>query len=488
MSHTSRLQTSRTTPDAFASASEYCARLIPVRWSEPRKFSARFYTDLAFNLGSPLPYAIQKYRSTAMKRAFLRECFERDYDLVVCDFLTPAINYIHSPARPAVLFQHNVESAIWRRHYETQTNRVKKAFFYNQWQKMYRYERDTCRAFNAVIAVSRADRDQMRDEFGVNEVYDVPTGVDTKYFRPLGNRPEPYNLVFTGSMDWIPNEDAIIYFAEKILPQISRRMPLVTLTVVGRNPSRRLKAIAEANKQIKITGRVDDVRPFIDSASAYVVPLRVGGGTRLKIYEAMAMGKPVISTTIGAEGLPVADGKELLIADEPEAFAGAAIRAAFRRAARGENRAAGAGDRLRASRVGARRKRLHERYARESSGSALECARRDDREAYMRLSIFGLGYVGCVSAACFTRDGRDVIGVDANQVKVDIINSGRSPIVEPGIEDLIKRGVESGRLRATTNAEQAVHSSDISLVCVGTPEQSQRQPRPQLRRARLSRR
>ncbi|HET8676105.1 MAG TPA: UDP-glucose/GDP-mannose dehydrogenase family protein, partial [Blastocatellia bacterium] len=87
----------------------------------------------------------------------------------------------------------------------------------------------------------------------------------------------------------------------------------------------------------------------------------------------------------------------------------------------------------------------------------------------MRLSIFGLGYVGCVSAACFTRDGRDVIGVDANQVKVEIINSGRSPIVEPGIEDLIRRGVESGRLRATTNAEQAVHSSDVSLVCVGTP-------------------
>lgn len=313
-------------PDALASANEYCARLVPVRWSETRKSSARFYTDLAFNLGSPLPYAIQKYRSTDMKRAFLRECFERDYDLVVCDFLTPAINYIHSPTRPAVLFQHNVESAIWRRHYETQTNRVKKAFFYNQWQKMYRYERDTCRAFNAVIAVSRADRDQMRDEFGVSEVYDVPTGVDTEYFRPLGNGPDPYNLVFTGSMDWMPNEDAIIYFAEKILPQITRRMPLVTLTVVGRNPSRRLKAIADANNQIKVTGRVDDVRPFIDSASAYVVPLRVGGGTRLKIYEAMAMGKPVISTTIGAEGLPVADGKELLIADDPEAFAGAAIR------------------------------------------------------------------------------------------------------------------------------------------------------------------
>ena len=316
----------RDAPDAYASASEYCARLIPVRWSEPRKFSARFYRDLAFNLSSNLPYAIQKYRSTAMQKAIERELAARSYDLVVCDFLTPAINYIHDPARPAVLFQHNVESGIWRRHCETQTNRFKKAFFYSQWQKMYRYERDACRAFNAVIAVSQADRDVMRDEFGVNEVYSVATGVDTEYFRPLGNRPEPYNLVFTGSMDWMPNEDAIIFFTEKILPRITRHIPDIALTVVGRNPSRRLKAIAESNSRIKVTGRVDDVRPFIDAASAYVVPLRVGGGTRLKIYEAMAMGKPVLSTTVGAEGLPVADGKELLIADEPGDFAEAAIR------------------------------------------------------------------------------------------------------------------------------------------------------------------
>jgi glycosyltransferase involved in cell wall biosynthesis len=320
------LASSHDAPAAFASASEYSARLIPVGWSEPQKFSARFYKDLALNLSSTLPYAIQKYRSPDMKRAIERECAARDYDLVVCDFLTPAINYTHTPARPAVLFQHNVESAIWRRHYETQTNPVKRAFFYSQWQKMERYERSACRAFDAVIAVSRADRDQMRDDYGVSEVYDVPTGVDTEYFRPLGSRPEPYNLVFTGSMDWIPNEDAIIHFAEKILPQIARRLPLVTLTVVGRNPSRRLKAIAEANSRIKITGRVDDVRPFIAAASVYVVPMRVGGGTRLKIYEAMAMAKPVLSTTVGAEGLPVADGRELLIADEPGDFAEAAIR------------------------------------------------------------------------------------------------------------------------------------------------------------------
>lgn len=312
--------------DALTQSIEYCRQLIPVKYTETTKFSARFYRDLAFNLSSPLPYAIQKYRSAAMQEAIRRELRERHYDAVVCDFLTPAVNFKCDAAIPAVLFQHNVESMIWKRHYETQQHPLKRALFHNQWQKMLRYESETCRLFDAVVAVSAADREQMRQEFGLRNVFDVPTGVDTDYFRPLGGEQQPAELVFTGSMDWLPNEDAIVYFAEKILPIIAETLPDVRLTVVGRNPSARLRELAIADARITMTGRVDDVRPYIDRAAAYVVPLRIGGGTRLKIYEAMAMAKPVISTTIGAEGLPLSDGKDLLIADEPEAFAGAVLR------------------------------------------------------------------------------------------------------------------------------------------------------------------
>lgn len=311
---------------ALRQADEYCHHLIPIMHAEATKFSARFYRDLAFNLSSPLPYAIQKYRSPAMQEAIEHELRERHYDAVVCDFLTPSVNFKGDAATPAVLFQHNVESMIWKRHYETQQQPLKRALFHNQWQKMLRYERDTCRHFDAVIAVSAADRDQMRDEFGIRNVFDVPTGVDTDYFRPLGGKPEPAELVFTGSMDWLPNEDAICFFAEMILPLVAQAIPAVKLTVVGRNPAARLREIAAADARIAVTGRVDDVRPYIDRAAAYVVPLRIGGGTRLKIYEAMAMAKPVISTTIGAEGLPLRDGRDLLIADEPEAFAHAVVR------------------------------------------------------------------------------------------------------------------------------------------------------------------
>ena len=314
-------------PESTQRAAEYCQRLALIPRSETQKNGVHFYSDLALNLGSKLPYAIQKYRSTEMRQAVERELSERNHDVVVCDFLVPSINLARDRRCPAVLFQHNVESMIWRRHYEVQTNKIKKAFFRSQWQKMYWYEREACQSFDAVVAVSRDDREQMRNEFGLTQVYDVPTGVDTEFFRSTRAAREPFELVFTGSMDWMPNEDAIIYFIERIMPRIADWNPQVTLTVVGRSPGKDLKALAESNAQIKITGRVDDVRPYIDKASAYIVPMRVGGGTRLKIYEAMAMGKPVISTTVGAEGLPVRDGRELLIADQPEDFAQAVIRA-----------------------------------------------------------------------------------------------------------------------------------------------------------------
>src|SRR4030095_14168827 len=136
----------------------------------------------------------------------------------------------------------------------------------------------------------------------------------------------PNSLVFTGSMDWLPNEDAIRYFIEQIMPRIRQVVPTVTLTVVGRNPYATLVELSKRDPSVVVTGRVDDVRPYMERAAAYIVPLRIGGGTRLKIFEAMAMEKAIVSTTVGAEGLPVTDGKELRIADTPESFADSVVK------------------------------------------------------------------------------------------------------------------------------------------------------------------
>jgi glycosyltransferase involved in cell wall biosynthesis len=228
---------------------------------------------------------------------------------------------------PTVLFQHNVEAMIWRRHYEVQQNPAKKLYLRGQWRKTAAYERDACRRFDHVVAVSREDADVMRREYGAREVSDVPTGVDTEFFRPSGAVARvPRSLVFTGSMDWLPNEDAIRYFTKEIMPRVRESVPDVTLTVVGRDPFPGLLELARRDPSVVVTGRVEDVRPYMERADAYVVPIRVGGGTRLKIYEAMSMGKAVVSTTVGAEGLPVRDGRELLLADTPEDFARAVVR------------------------------------------------------------------------------------------------------------------------------------------------------------------
>jgi glycosyltransferase involved in cell wall biosynthesis len=308
-------------------ASEYCHDLVCIPHRRREKFTPGFYVELFFNLVAQHPYAIKKYESAAMRRDIIERDGNNSFDLLVCDFLAPAVNVPRTLSTPAVLFQHNVEAMIWKRHYEVHTNPVKKAYLYGQWQKMRRFEREMCRRFDSVIAVSADDREQMKHEYGAESVFDVPTGVDVEFFRPNPNaKTSAHSIVFTGSMDWLPNDDAIRYFMREIMPLIKLKVPDATLTVVGRNPTPALVESGKSDPSLIITGRVEDVRPYMDNAAAYIVPLRIGGGTRLKIFEAMAMEKAVVSTTIGAEGLPLTGGIELLLADEPVAFADAVVK------------------------------------------------------------------------------------------------------------------------------------------------------------------
>lgn len=313
--------------EAREKAAEYCHELVCVPHRHREKFTTAFYADLALNVVSRLPYAIRKYQSSEMNRVITEQAEARQFDILVCDFLAPAVNMPFPLNGPSVLFQHNVEAMIWQRHYEVQKNAVKKLYLRKQWQKMRSFEHDACRRFDSVVAVSEEDRETMRRDYMVEKVYDIPTGVDIEFFQPRdGVVSEENSLVFTGSMDWLPNEDAIRYFTEQIMPLIGRELPGVKLVVVGRNPYPGLVALSKSDNSIVVTGRVDDVRPYMEKAAAYVVPLRIGGGTRLKIFEAMAMEKPVVSTSVGAEGLPVRDGVELLLADTPEEFAGSVVK------------------------------------------------------------------------------------------------------------------------------------------------------------------
>jgi sugar transferase (PEP-CTERM/EpsH1 system associated) len=316
-----------------------CSDIKAIPRAETRKGTLRFKLEAGAALLSSLPYAIGKYRSTAY-RGVVRDLLARgDFDLLVCDFLFPAVNLPSRLPCPAVIFTHNVESEIWRRHAETQRNAVARAMFLTQWRRMLRYEARALRRFDLILAVSDADRETFRSLYGLSRaapVHVVQTGVDTEYFRPMAETAtDPRHLVFTGSMDWLPNEDAMLYFVREILPLVRGDEPGTTMSIIGRRPTPAVRELAKG-PGIEVTGDVEDVRPHIARGGVYVVPLRIGGGTRIKIYEAMAMGKAVVSTTVGAEGLPVTSGRDIVLEDEPARFAQAIVQlirdAATRRA------------------------------------------------------------------------------------------------------------------------------------------------------------
>ena len=302
---------------------QVAAHLETVPRVDPPKGSWRFYQDAALHLADPLPYAVGKYRSRAYRRR-LEALLARDaFDLLICDFLVPAVNLPRRLPCPAVIFTHNVESEIWRRHAETEANRLKRFLYRTQYRRMLRFEARTLKRFDGVLVVSEADRESFDRIYpgSLREpAHVVPTGVETAFFTPTSSRPSSRRLVFTGSMDWLPNEDAMLFFVHEVLPLIRAEEPDATLSIVGRAPTPTVRKLA-GEQGIHVTGGVDDVRPYIADAAVYVVPLRIGGGTRLKIFEAMAMGKAVVSTTVGAEGLPIGNGEHLLLADDPPGFA-----------------------------------------------------------------------------------------------------------------------------------------------------------------------
>ena len=225
---------------------------------------------------------------------------------------------------PVVFFAHNVEHHIWRRLRDIERRWLPRLLLEIEWRKMRRSERRALRDTALTVAVSESDRANLLAEAPSARVVAVPTGVDIEYFRRSPEPEKPDHLVFSGSMDWFPNEDAVVYFVETILPRITQVRPNVTLTIVGRRPSKRIMALADGQR-IHVTGTVDDVRPYVREAPVYIVPLRVGGGTRIKIFEALALGRAVVSTTIGAEGLDVDPGTHVEIADSPETFAEAVV-------------------------------------------------------------------------------------------------------------------------------------------------------------------
>jgi polysaccharide biosynthesis protein PslH len=271
------------------------------------------------------PFAVSKFTHSDVKRRVGAWIAEKKFDVAVCDFLSASMNFPEKLATPTVLFQHNVETALWQRLASTDSNLARRAAYTIEARKMASYESDALHKFHHVIAVSEHDRQQMLAMDPSCSISVVPTGVDTeKYTLAPPATADPPRIVFLGSMDWEPNIDAVTYFCREIFPRVRAQMPAAVFQIVGRNPHASVRQLA--TPAVQVTGSVPSVTEFLNDATVVVVPLRIGGGTRLKIFEAMATGKAVISTSIGAEGLDVQSGRDLILADDAEAFAEATLR------------------------------------------------------------------------------------------------------------------------------------------------------------------
>lgn len=290
-------------------------RPVVVPRAVPPHSGFKFYARLAANLLSPLPYSVATHISPELRQALRAHARTNPVDVWHCEW-TPYARTLSGVEGPRVVVAHNVESVIWQRYHETERNPLKRWYIGKQWHKFERFEREALGEVTRTVAVSDVDAGRLRHDFGVEAVDVVENGVDTAYFHPAEvNRCRAGRLLFLGSLDWRPNLDGVVEMLDRVFPAVRAAEPGATLTLVGRNPPDWLRRRAESTPGVELFGSVPDVRPYLAECALMVVPLRVGGGSRLKILESLSSGVPVVSTRVGAEGLCLDAGRHLTIVE-----------------------------------------------------------------------------------------------------------------------------------------------------------------------------
>lgn len=293
----------------------------------PGKGGLAFYWRLAANLVSPLPYSVQVHNQPSLPAAIRKFAAANAVDLWHCEWTPYAQSVGQALGGPWVVMAHNIESLIWQRYAENESHPLKRWYIRRQWRKYQRFEREAFARTRRLITVSDADADLAVREFGAPRVGVVENGVDPQYFHPHDTRRDPDQMLFLGSLDWRPNQDAVRLLLERIFPAVRERHPQARLAIAGRRPPTWL--VEQARPQAGVTLHADlaDVRPLLWGCGVMAVPLRVGGGSRLKILEALATQCPVVSTRVGAEGLCLEPGRHFVQVETVDQMAYALVSA-----------------------------------------------------------------------------------------------------------------------------------------------------------------
>ncbi len=287
------------------------------------KSGVSFYCRLASNLFSPVPYSVQSHDSHALRKVVQELSAKGDIDLWHVEW-TPYAQCVRGMVTaPWLVMAHNIESQIWLRYYQSERNPFKRWYIGHQLRKFRRFEQQVFEESSQNVVVSESDAELAADWFSVRRPEVVANGVDLGFFRPVTQGREPTTVLFLGSLDWRPNQDAVRFLLDRVWPGLYSRLPDLRLSVVGRKPPTWMIEAIRRQQGVELHADVPDVRPHLEAAHAMVVPLRIGGGSRLKILEAAAAGLPVVSTAVGAEGLSLSPGRHYLEAESAESIADA---------------------------------------------------------------------------------------------------------------------------------------------------------------------
>lgn len=280
----------------------------------------RLYGTAFSSLFTSDPFSVNWIKDAGMRQQLRRMVNEVKFDLVHIDTISLAAYRDEVQGLPKILNHHNIESHLFKRRIMYEANPLKRFYYSLEGEKLERYERQVCAEFDTNFTVSDLDMQRLLEFVPSARADVIANGVDVEYFSPGPEQIVPGNLIVASGMNWFPNRDAVIYMCDDIWPVLAEQMPDLSWTVVGADPPTQLLDLAAGDRRIEVTGFVNDVRPYLSRAEIYLCPMRDGGGTRLKILDALAMGKAIVCTTMACEGIAVTPEENVLLADSPAEF------------------------------------------------------------------------------------------------------------------------------------------------------------------------